>query len=102
MNEQAGPYASGNWHVTDDKGDEFMERWTTFLTWTKDANEGFMTARLLRDATDPNHFVSFATWRDLDTLDAWRQKPEFAEHFGACRALCTDMNGGNYDLVRTI
>ncbi|MET7615760.1 antibiotic biosynthesis monooxygenase family protein [Streptomyces sp. NPDC005408] len=102
MAEDSRYWASGNWHVADGKADEFIERWTGFLTWTKEANEGFVTARLIHDLNDPGHYVSFAAWQDVDSLTAWRNKPEFAEHFGGCRALCTDMEAGNYELVVVI
>ncbi|WP_405808026.1 antibiotic biosynthesis monooxygenase [Streptomyces sp. NBC_00210] len=99
MAEDTRYWASGSWHVTDGKADEFIERWTEFLTWTKQANEGFLTARLVHDLSDPNHFVSFAAWRDLDSLSGWREKPEFERLFGGCRALCTNMHGSNYEVA---
>ncbi|WP_405598492.1 antibiotic biosynthesis monooxygenase [Streptomyces sp. NBC_01410] len=96
MVEETKYWASGSWHVAEDKAEEFIERWTTFLTWTREANEGFVTARLIHDLNDPDHFLSFAEWRDVDSLNAWKNKPEFAEYFGGCRALCSQMHAGNY------
>lgn len=102
MTEQGAYWASGNWRVTDGKAEEFIARWTEFLTWTKAANDGFETARLIRDLQDPQHFVSFASWRDPESMAAWKNRPEFVEHFGSCRALCTDMQGGGYQLARAV
>lgn len=102
MTEQSKYMASGNWQVTGGKAAEFIDRWTEFLTWTKEANDGFRSARLIRDLQDPDHFVSFASWRDPAAMDAWKNKPEFAEHFGSCRALCEDMQGGGYQVTRVI
>jgi len=102
MTEQSRYFASGNWRVSEGKAEEFMERWTGFLTWTRKANDGFVSARLIRDLQDPDHFVSIASWQDPASMKAWKDKPEFAEHFGSCRALCSDMQGGGYELVRDI
>jgi len=102
MTEQGKYYASGNWRVTDGMADQFIDSWTAFLTWTQKANDGFLQARLIRDLQDPNHFVSFAAWRDPAAMSAWKEKPEFAEHFGNCRALCTDMQAGGYEQVRAV
>ncbi|MGP3949147.1 antibiotic biosynthesis monooxygenase family protein [Streptomyces sp. 7N604] len=102
MPEESKHWASGNWRVAEGKADEFVDRWTEFLTWTREANPGFVRARLIRDANDPSHFVSFAAWRDGESLNAWSQKPEFAERVAACRALCADMQSSFYALVRAI
>lgn len=102
MAEDNRYWASGSWHVTDGKADEFVERWTEFLTWTKQANDGFLTARLIHDLADPGHYVSFAAWRDRESLSGWREKPEFAELFAACRALCTQMHGSNYEPTTSV
>ncbi|MFC7446350.1 antibiotic biosynthesis monooxygenase family protein [Rhodococcus daqingensis] len=99
MTEQSRYWASGNWRVADGKADEFVERWAEFLTWSKEANDGFLSARLIRDRQDPNHFVSFAAWRDPESMDAWKAQPGFAERFSSCRELCADMQGGNYELA---
>ena len=92
-------WSSGNWQTSEGNTKEFVERWRDFLTWTKEANDGFYGARLVRDLQNPNHFVSFASWRDLDALRAWQGKPEFAEHYNACHALCGDVQSGGYELV---
>lgn len=103
MTEQSGRYwASGDWRVTDGRADEFIARWTDFLTWTKEDNDGFETARLIRDLDDPQHFVSFSSWRDPASMGAWKSRPEFAAHYGSCRALCIDLQGGGYQLVRSV
>ncbi|MQS16696.1 antibiotic biosynthesis monooxygenase [Streptomyces kaniharaensis] len=91
-------WSSGNWQVGSGKAEEFVEAWRAFLTWTKDANDGFLGARLIQDIQNPQHFVSFATWRDIDAMRAWQGNPDFAEHFGACRALCEDVQAGGYEL----
>ncbi|MDI2127538.1 putative quinol monooxygenase [Yinghuangia seranimata] len=102
MAEHSPVWVSGNWHVADGNGEEFISRWTAFLTWTRDANDGFVHARLLRDQRDPNHFVSFAAWRDADARGAWQDRPDFAEYIGRCRELCADMTSSGYELAAAV
>ncbi|MBT2406104.1 MULTISPECIES: antibiotic biosynthesis monooxygenase family protein [unclassified Streptomyces] len=102
MSEESKYWSSGSWMVSEGKADEFIERWTAFLTWTKEANENFHYARLVRDVGDPGHFISFASWRDPDSMAAWKERPEFAEHFGGCRALCDDVQAGGYVLTVSV
>jgi heme-degrading monooxygenase HmoA len=99
MISESKHWASGNWQVSDGKAEEFIDRWRAFLTWTRDENEGFLGARLIRELANPNHFVSFAAWQDVDAMRAWQGQPEFAERFVACRALCDDMHSGGYELA---
>ncbi|MEY9995402.1 quinol monooxygenase YgiN [Streptomyces sp. V4I8] len=66
---------------------------------TKEANEGFLGARLVRDLRNPNSFVSFAAWGDLDSMRAWQGSSEFGKRFDVVHALCEDMRSGGYELV---
>lgn len=95
-------YASGNWQVTAGREDEFMQRWTEFLNWTRSAFPEFGQANLIRDEDDPQHFISFATWDSIDARREWKSSPEFAVRFEACRSLCDDMRGSNYKVVVSI
>ncbi|MFJ7066507.1 antibiotic biosynthesis monooxygenase family protein [Streptomyces sp. NPDC101115] len=99
MSEDSKYWASGDWQVSEGDADEFVDRWRAFLTWTKEANDGFLSARLIRDLNEPRHFVSFSSWRDPAAMKEWQSKPEFAELIGACRALCDDMSSGGYELA---
>ena len=56
----------------------------------------------LGDSNDPDHFGSFASWRDAESMNTWKQRPEFAERFGDCRALCEETQDGNFETVRAI
>jgi heme-degrading monooxygenase HmoA len=91
--------ASGDWQVRRGSEDEFIARWTEFLEWTKASAPGFLGARLIRDTEQPTHFVSFAEWESGAARQSWRRLPEFASKMGACRALCEDMKGGDYDVA---
>jgi quinol monooxygenase YgiN len=90
-------YASGTWQVKAGLEQEFVERWTEFLQWTRKDHPAMLAATLLRDRSVPGHFVSFAEWADEQSRSAWKESPDFAAHFGACRALCEHMTGSDYD-----
>jgi heme-degrading monooxygenase HmoA len=88
----ADHYASGNWHVKKGKEDEFVERWTEFLQWTRKDHTGLQHAQLIQDNDDKSHFVSTSEWDSVEARVAWKQSPEFAKMFGAAKALCDDMS----------
>ncbi len=92
-------YASGNWMVSENKEDEFIKRWSEFLTWTRETQPGLISASLTRRADDPSHFVSIAEWSDAAARAEWKKSAAFQERFGACRALCREFDGGDYDRV---
>lgn len=95
-------YASGTWQVADGSADEFIDRWREFLGWTRDKHPGLGSATLIRAQSDPNRFVSFATWDSVEQRDAWKNSDGFMKRFSACRQLCDDFTGGDYDHVITI
>jgi len=90
-------FASGSWTVAAGNEEAFVARWTEFLEWTQAENAGFQYARLLQDTANPRHYISLARWDDAATRGAWKARPEFAQRMGACRALCDDMQGADYD-----
>src|SRR5438093_10538584 len=49
-------WASGRWQVQAGKHDEFVERWTTWLSPTSGNVPGFRSARLLRSDDDQSTF----------------------------------------------
>jgi heme-degrading monooxygenase HmoA len=95
-------YASGDWVVAAGREAEFIARWTEFLGWTRVAAPGLRWARLIQDAENGRHFISFASWGSLEALGSWRSQPEFVAKLGACRALCEDFRGGDYTVVVTV
>lgn len=66
------PYTQGVRHVREGRGDEFVSAWTEFAQWTKANAPGARWAKLLRDADDPNRFVTIGLWDSTDAIDPWR------------------------------
>ncbi|TCO51192.1 quinol monooxygenase YgiN [Kribbella antiqua] len=95
-------YASGNWHVKPGQEQEFVERWTEFLQWTRKDHPAMLTATLLRDENTPGHYVSIAEWADAQSRTTWKQSPNFATHFTACQSLCDHMTGSDYTREVTV
>ena len=95
-------FASGNWTVAAGREDEFVARWTEFLQWTQASAPGFGRAALIRDVSDPRHFISFAEWENEESRRMWRTLPEFAARYAACKSLCDDFRGGDFTLAVSI
>lgn len=95
-------FASGTWIVRAGAADEFVQRWQEFLGWTRRDHAGLESASLVRSNADPNRFVSFAAWTSAEDRDAWKQSDGFGQRFSACRELCDEFMGGDYDGVVTI
>jgi heme-degrading monooxygenase HmoA len=89
-------YVSGSWLVRAGEEDEFVARWTAFTQWSLDSAPGAESFLLMRDAADPRHFVSYGTWRDADSVRAWRGSPEFGRLLRRCRELCEGFAVGDY------
>ena len=56
--------------------EEFVARWSAFLEWSRVSAPGLRSARLIRDAEDPRHFVSFAAWDGAEAINALNH-PQF-------------------------
>jgi heme-degrading monooxygenase HmoA len=95
-------FASGNWCVNAGREEEFVGRWSEFLDWTRGSAPGLRSARLIRDAEDPRHFVSFANWDSAEAMSTWRSLPGFMEKMKACRDLCEDFHGSSYTVAAAV
>lgn len=72
----ADVYTTGSWRPFEGREAEFLEQWNEFMGWATSL-PGAGTAVLARDLRDPGRFVSFAAWRDLEAVRAWKASPEF-------------------------
>jgi heme-degrading monooxygenase HmoA len=95
----AGQYVSGEWRVTPGSEEEFVTRWLAFTGWSLHNAPGAESFVLIRDMGEPRRFVSLGTWADLEAVNAWRRRPEFAELLGRCRELCEEFRAGDYALA---
>src|SRR5438445_6550951 len=96
------PYTSGNWVVKEGQQDEFVERWTAFVRWAAENEQGAESFVLIQDGRDPRHFVSLGAWDAIETVDDWRSRPEFAEYLGRCRELCDDFQASDLTVAAAV
>ena len=92
-------YTSGDWLVTEGKEAAFTSGWQDFLEHARREFPSVVAARLVRDAGNPRHFVSWALWKDPESREAWQKSRVFEEDLTALRALCEDFHGGNYEIA---
>jgi heme-degrading monooxygenase HmoA len=95
-------FASGNWVVRQGGESEFVARWTEFLEWTRACAPGLVSAQLIQDSDDPRHFISFASWESVETMQTWRSLPAFRDRLSACRELCDDFRGSSYTVAAKV
>lgn len=84
------PYTLGVWTVTAGREDEFVELWQEFAQWGAQEFPGAGRPTLLRDLDQPNRFVTFGPFRDLDQVAAFRSHPGFRARVGRMRELLDD------------
>jgi heme-degrading monooxygenase HmoA len=77
----SGVYTTGSWRPYPGQEDDFIEAWGVFASWANGL-PGAGVARLARDLRDPERFVSFVEWADLESVRAWKGSPEFKERMG--------------------
>ena len=95
-------WASGQWRVKDGQVEEFVRRWTDWLTWSSENIPCFRSARLLRNESDPQRFTSFSDWDDEASRTAWTSSDGFAEKLGAVRECVDEFVGDSFSLVASV
>jgi len=96
------PYTSGRWLVKAGEEEEFTKRWTDFTRWSLESVDGAEWFELVRDSNDPRRFLSFGAWADSDSIEAWRNSPEFSERLGQCRELCEEFEARDFRLASQV
>ena len=97
-----GKWASGRWQVKEGKADEFIQRWSDWLSRTSKDIQGFRSARLLRAEDDPQRFTSVSNWDDDASRDAWAKSAAYADGIESVKALCDEFQGGNFEAAAVI
>jgi heme-degrading monooxygenase HmoA len=84
-------YTLGIWTVNPGSETAFIKAWDTFAQWTSKNQKGAQTAVLVQDADNPQKFISFGPWQDIDAALQWRNTPEFKQAFATFRKLCSEI-----------
>jgi heme-degrading monooxygenase HmoA len=80
-----GVYTTGSWRPFAGQEEVFLAEWREFMLWACSL-PGAGRAVLARDLRDPERFVSFAVWDDLESVKAWKDSPEFKPRMSRVQA----------------
>ena len=94
-------YSHGTWTAKDGEGEQFVSAWTEFAQWLS-TQPGAGTARLARDLSDPNRYLSFAPWESADAMHAWKSSPEFRERMTKVQSHVADFQPDEMELVVSV
>ncbi|MFO7572236.1 MAG: antibiotic biosynthesis monooxygenase family protein [Gaiellaceae bacterium] len=81
----AGVYTTGSWGPFEGREDAFLQEWRAFAAWAASL-PGAGRAVLGRDLRDPERFVSFMAWDDIEAVRAWKGSPEFKPRMARVQA----------------
>ena len=95
-------FSTTSWQVKDGKQEEFVGRWTTFLNWTRETQDGLIAAQLVADEQDRQRFLSVGEGHDSTARKAWQEAPQFMELFMPCLEVCDDVQSSQYEIKVTI
>ena len=71
-------YTSGTWKPNAGSEDAFVAAWMQFAAWAS-SRPGAGRLQLARDLREPEQFVSFGDWANLEEVRAWKSSAEFRE-----------------------
>ena len=99
MEDMGRPYTSGVWKVKPGREEDFVARWGELAAWASTEFPSAGQPTLLRDMDEPQRFVSFGAWQDMELIDAFRQHAEFARHVARIREALDDFSPFTYEAV---
>ena len=76
------------WSVKEGYEEAFIRSWQEFSEWMLRHHPGAGEADLLKDYEHLGLFVVFRPWKDLKSIEAWRQSSEFREFIMEAMKLC--------------
>ena len=94
----ARAYTHTSWVVTRGREEEFIERWSEWADWSR--REGLAArAMLLRDADNPERFISFGPWESMQAVRTWRGSPGYQERVAKLREVVDSFEPRTLELV---
>ena len=76
-----------------------MTAWTELAEWTGREVPGSSWAKLLRDRSSPNRFISFGPWESLNAIEGWRALPGWQERVEELRKVLDGFEPSTLELV---
>lgn len=94
----ATPYTHTNWVVKPGREAEFIERWSEWADWSH--REGLTErAMLLRDADNPERFISFGPWASMQAVRNWRALEGYHERVAKLREVVDQFEPRTLEVV---
>lgn len=93
------PYTQGIWNVKPGRAEEFVAAWTEFAEWTAANAPGAGRGQLLRDAANPDRFVSIGPWESSEAIAGWRALEGWRERVGRMRELLESFEPSTLELM---
>jgi heme-degrading monooxygenase HmoA len=100
--DEESVYSAGIWSVKTGKEEEFLKTWTGFAKWTIKNQQGSRSVIMLQNTEQKNLFISVGPWDNLESLQEWRQRPEFQAAFTKLRELCDEIKPNTMKKVASI
>jgi heme-degrading monooxygenase HmoA len=91
-------YTTGSWVPNAGEEDAFVEAWSEFAQWAS-TMPGAGKVRLARDLREPERFVSFARWEDIEAVRAWKGSEEFKPRMGRVQQHVDKFNPTELEVV---
>lgn len=94
----ARPYTHTTWKVKPGREREFVERWGDWAEWSH--REGLTApGMLLRDADNPEWFVSFGPWESMQAIRSWRTLTGYQERVARLREVVDHFEPRTLEIV---
>ncbi len=88
MNGSGELFTVGIWMVKPGNEAIFISAWERFARWTSENQPGALLGTLLQDAENPQRFISYGPWRDVENIKIWRNTAEFKAFAAKAKELC--------------
>jgi heme-degrading monooxygenase HmoA len=95
----ANPYTHTTWRVRPGLEDEFVERWTEWIEWSR--HRGLRaSAQLLRDVEEPNVFISLGPWESIHAVRSWRSLEGYHERVARLQEVVEGFEPRTFEVVK--
>jgi heme-degrading monooxygenase HmoA len=91
MDETKQHFSLGIWMVKSGRENDFIVAWGGFAQQTFDLSLGSDEVYLLQDIQQPRRLISCGPWENIQSIETWRQLPEFKEFFKRAKEICDEI-----------
>jgi heme-degrading monooxygenase HmoA len=92
-------FSIGSWQPGEGQAEQFVQAWTEFARWSASMDGCGAPPRLTRDLREEGSFVSFAAWRDAESMHAWKAHPEFRDRMSQVQEHVAEFAATELELV---